>query len=78
MLDAGTHGRPGGVGARRACRYRLAPGLLAMNAADPADRLQPRLVGSATVASVPTLHRRDGEPTAINSDSSACFVLENF
>ena len=52
VLDAGTHGRPGGVGARGACRHRLASGLLAMNAADAADGLQPRLVGSATVGGV--------------------------
>jgi hypothetical protein len=52
MLDAGTQGRPGGVGARGACGHRFAPGLLAMNAADPADRLQPRLVGLATIGGV--------------------------
>ena len=52
MFDASTHGGPGGVGARGARRHLLAFGLPAMDAADPAARLQPSLVGSAAIRRV--------------------------
>lgn len=52
MFDAGADGGPSGIGARGARRHRLDLGLLSVDAADPADRLQPSLIGSAAVGGV--------------------------
>ena len=52
VLDAGANGRAFGIGTGRTSGHRLAPGLLAVDAADPVHRLQPRLVGMAAVGGV--------------------------
>ena len=52
VLDAGTHGGSGSVGTRGARRHGLASGLLSMDAADPAYRLEPPLVGSTAIGGV--------------------------
>ena len=52
MFDAGANGGPGGVGAGGVGRHRLAPRLLAMDAADPPDLSEPRLVVLAAIGGV--------------------------
>ena len=52
MLDAGAHGGALRVGAGRARRHRLAPRLLAVDATDPACRLQPGFVGPTAISGV--------------------------
>jgi hypothetical protein len=65
-FDAGANGGPGGVGAGGVCRHRLAPRLLAMDAAHPPHALRGNhIIGGASVAS------KDSQPPAASPLSKA-------